>query len=82
MFKTAEGLKITDGFLPQTPENIRLVYRRAGYTQIECGNACGIDPADIMRAEFTKEPLSANDWFTMLRVCNKRHFDHESIVEG
>jgi hypothetical protein len=85
-FRSLEGMEITDMALPQTVANIRLVYRRAGYTFNKCGEACGINPDDIIKAitldNKYRIPLSDNDWETMKRVCNKRVFDHESIVEG
>ena len=81
-FKTKEGMNITDKELPQTADNVRLVRQRAGFTVLECGYACGINPVDIVDAEiYLSTPLDEIDWETMKRICNKRLFDHKSTVE-
>jgi hypothetical protein len=63
--------------LPQTPENVKAVRVRAGWTEEEAGDAVRTTEHLFKRVESGQAKLSDFVWRQFLDMAGRRVFDHE-----
>lgn len=63
--------------LVQTPENVKAVRLRAGWTLFELSIETGLDQHNIAMVEIGRQYLPDDDWRKILTVCGRRTFDAE-----
>jgi hypothetical protein len=74
---TTTGICHEDINLPQTPENVKAVRVRAGWTVSEAASETKLPCLQLVRAEEGHNILTDHQWKHYLTVCGKRQFDHE-----
>lgn len=58
--------------LKQDSFNVKSIRTRAGLTQQEVAALAGIDPANVIQAEFDIKQMSNDEWQKLLQICHDR----------